>query len=99
MSYSFVIKAASAALALAAVEAKFDEIVASQPIHANDKAQVLANAKSAIDFIAVDETRDVSVSVNGYLSWSGNTEEEGHKFTSASFSASASLCPRETPLG
>lgn len=71
MSYSFQVKAATKAEAKAAVEAKFDEIISQQPIHARDRAAVLANANAVIDLLADDDTKDVSVSCNGYLSWSG----------------------------
>jgi hypothetical protein len=71
MSYSFNIKAISKAAAMAAVASKVDEIVATQPIHARDRPAILANANSIIDLLADDDTKDVSVSCNGYVTWNG----------------------------
>lgn len=94
MSYSYTVRAATAALALAAVSAKFDEIVAQQPTHAKDKDAVLANAKNAVEILEVDESRDVLVSGSGFVSWS--TDEDGQpKFSSVNIATSASLVAKE----
>jgi len=71
MSYSFTTKAANKAAAKDAVASEFDKVVSSQPIHARDRAAVLANANAVIDQLADDDTKDVTVSCNGYLSWNG----------------------------
>jgi hypothetical protein len=71
MSYSFGVRASNKAAAKEAVAAKFDEMAASQPIHARDRAAALANANAVIDLLADDDTKDVAVSCNGYLSWNG----------------------------
>lgn len=72
MSYSISIRAPSKAAALEAVAAKFDEQVMPQfPIHKLDRDAVLANAQAAIAQLADDDTKDVTVALNGYLSWSG----------------------------
>jgi hypothetical protein len=71
MSYSFNIKAANKAAAKETVATKFDEITAQQPIHARDRAAVLANANTVIDLLADDDTKDISVSCHGHLSWTG----------------------------
>jgi hypothetical protein len=97
MSYSFNIKAATKAVAKEAVAAKFDEQVAQQPIHARDRAAVLANANTVIDLLADDDTKDVSVSCNGYLSWNGigDFTPETASIGTASVSCSASHANRE----
>jgi hypothetical protein len=74
MSYSFNVKAANKAAAKEAMAAKFDEIVGQQPIHARDRAAALANAGTVIDLLADDDTKDITVSCNGYLSWNGSGE-------------------------
>jgi len=92
MSYSFSIVAATKALALVAVAAEFDKVVASQPIHARDREAVLKNADAVVSLLADDDTKDVAVSCNGYVSWTG----EGN-LCNASVSASAGLSPRKQP--
>jgi antibiotic biosynthesis monooxygenase (ABM) superfamily enzyme len=95
MSYSFGVKAANKTAAKEAVAAKFDEVVvAHQPIHSRDRAAVLANANSAIELLADDDEKDVSVSVNGYVSWaSGGVDDAA--LSSVTISASASHANRE----
>lgn len=94
MSYSFQIKAATKAEAKEAVAAKFDEVVASQSIHARDRAAVLANANTVIDLLDTNEAKDVSVSCNGCLSWTGGADQPD-VFTSASVACSANHMNRE----
>jgi hypothetical protein len=74
MSYSFNIKAATKEAAKLAVLDKFEEITAQQPMHARDRRAVLVNAGAVIDLLADDDTKDISVSCNGYLSWNGSGE-------------------------
>lgn len=88
MSYSFTVKAFGKAAAKDAVAAKFDEVVASQPIHAKDRDAVLANASAVIDLLMDAPDKDISVSVNGYLSWMVGDDQPIH---TASVSAGASL--------
>lgn len=95
MSYSFTVRAPSKAAAKDAVSAKFDEVIAIQPIHARDKAAALANAGTVIDLLADDDTRDVSVSVAGYVGWLDVLREDGsNALHSANVSASASNIDR-----
>jgi hypothetical protein len=93
MSYSFNVKAATKAEAKAAVAAKFDEVVALQPVHAKDRDAALANAGALIDLLADDENRDVSVGCSGYVAWSGADGEE--QISTASASSTASLTNRD----
>jgi glycosyltransferase A (GT-A) superfamily protein (DUF2064 family) len=88
MSYSFQIKAPTKSAAKEAVAAKFDEIVTHQPIHARDRAAVLANASCVIDLLADNDSKDVVVSCNGHVSWPSGTVEEA-RLNSAAVSASA----------
>lgn len=71
MSYSFNVRGANKAAAKEAVAMKFAEVVAGQLVHEKDQAAVLSNAGAAIDLLADDDTKDVSVSCNGYVSWPG----------------------------
>lgn len=97
MSYSFGVKASTKGDAKAAVLAKFDEIVGQQPIHARDSAAVLANAGLVIDLLADDDTKDIAVSCNGYVSWngSGDFSPEIAAIGTASISCTASHSIRE----
>lgn len=74
MSYSFSILGASKADAKAKVAAEFDRVAANQSCHEVDKLQALAAAGAFIDILPDDEGKNVSVSMNGYLSgqWQGN---------------------------
>lgn len=96
MSYSLSVKAADKAAAKEAVAAKFDEmVVAQQPIHARDRAAVLATAGAMIDLLADDDTKDVSVSCNGHLSWGSIHADAGLEVIhTASVACSASYTPR-----
>jgi hypothetical protein len=96
MSYSFGIKAANKAAAKEAVAAKFDEIVVQQPMHARDYAAILANTNATIDLLADDDTKDIAVSCNGYLSWGGTGEvSDASPIGTASISCTASNAHRE----
>lgn len=91
MSYSFNVQAASKAAAKEAVATKFDEVIASQPIHARDKAAALANANAVIDLLADDDARNISVSVNGYVGWQEALRDDGsNPLQSVSVSTTAS---------
>ena len=94
MSYSFIIKAATKDAAKESVMAKFNEIVDQQPFHARDRVAVLANVGAVIDLLTDDDTKDISVSCNGYVSWaSGGIDDAA--FNSASISCSAGYVNRE----
>jgi hypothetical protein len=95
MSYSFNIRAANKADAKAAVEVKFDEVIAGQPVHARDRAAVLANAYAVIDLLGDDDAKDISVTCGGYVSWQTAEPPESVPLSSASVSASAGYVSRE----
>jgi len=71
MSYSFNVTSPTKADALKAVETAMAEVVKGQPIHARDQAQVQANAVQAVELLSEDSTKDIVVSCNGSLGWSG----------------------------
>lgn len=92
MSYSFSVKAATKAEAKVAVAAEMDKVVQSQPTHAQDRDQAVTAASAFIDLVGDDDTKDVSVSVSGWLSWltvDGVVTTQG-----ASVSVSANLVNR-----
>lgn len=70
MSYGFNIRAATAAAAIAALPAKFDEVVAAQPIHERDRDAAVAAATSVIGLIGEPQDgQEISLSVSGYVQW------------------------------
>jgi hypothetical protein len=75
MSYSFNVRAQTKEAAKTAVAEKFAEVVAQQLVHEKDRAAVLENAGAVIDLLHGnpdrDQSKDISVSVNGYVSWTG----------------------------
>lgn len=71
MSYSFTVVGATKAEAKEKATAKFDEMVGQQPIHARDRSAALATADSAVDLLGDNSAMDVSVHLNGYVSWTG----------------------------
>lgn len=95
MSYSFNVRAASKAAAIAAVAAKLDEVAAQQPSHAVDKAQALAAATAFVEVLPEpSDAQDVTVSVNGSVGWTG-TWGVDHKLTYAAVGVSAGFVRKE----
>jgi hypothetical protein len=95
MSYSFSIKAATKDAAKNAVVAKFQEMVLpTQPIHHRDAAAIYANANAVIDLLADDDTKDVAVSCNGYVSWVVHGDVTEVPLNSVSVSCSATHAVR-----
>ena len=93
MSYSFSVKASTKDEAKAAVAAEFNKVVATQPIHARDKAAALANASAVIDLLSDDVPAGyvIGVSCNGYVGWRENLRDDGsNPLNAASVSSSAS---------
>lgn len=97
MSYSFSVKASNKKAAKEAVKQYFDEkVVPGQPVHARDRAAVFANADAAIDMLADDETKDVAVSVNGWVTWTDPyAKQDAAQFSGVSICASAGHANRE----
>ena len=94
MSYSFQIRAATKAEAKEKVAIQMAAIVQQQVVHAVDADQACAAANAFIDVINGDENRDVVVSMNGSVSWSGDS-----LITSAAVSVTAYLSAKEAPNG
>lgn len=68
MSYSFNVRGASKAEALALVSSELDKVVEVQPIHEADRAKALTVVESFMELIEDIDGHAVSVSVSGYLS-------------------------------
>ncbi len=94
MSYSFTVRAATKADALAAIGPKFDEVVSAQPVHAADREVAIATAAAIIGLVEEPaEGQELSVSVHGWLQWTyGSTDADTPptEFTGASVGVSVS---------
>jgi hypothetical protein len=93
MSYSFNIRAATAALAIASVGEKFGEIAENQRAHLSDREPVVAVATAMIGLcVEPSEGEELSVTVSGWLQWrAGDGVVAPHEFTGASVSVQASV--------
>lgn len=98
MSYSFSVLATDKTLAKITVAAKFDEVVTPhQPIHKRDRDAALAVASAMIDLLVDDDAMDVSVSLNGYVSWRDNLKDDAsNPLVAASVGCSAALITRQS---
>lgn len=93
MSYSFSMKAPSAAAAMSAIKEQVSDLVRLQSSHAADQALVLLAAHNAIDLVGEDTPgTEIMLVVSGSLSgkWNGQTLE---RCTAVQFSISASRIP------
>lgn len=96
MSYSFQVRAATVALALAAAGDAFAKVVASQPVHAADQEPALGAASVFADLLHPDDSKDVVINMSGYLSWPSAVQEgDLPSFSGTSFSVSVSQVPKE----
>lgn len=89
MSYSFNARAATKAEAMKSIVVELDKVVALQPVHGADRDQAQAAAEAFLGVITEDVTKDVYVSVSGWVGWDGKRDE--HSLTSASVNVSVSL--------
>lgn len=93
MSFSFQVRAATKALALAAVSAEMAEIVAAQPVHTHDADAVQKVAEHYASLLPEAEDNDVAIACNGYLSWDGT--DAAPEFTSANVGVNVRFLARE----
>lgn len=77
MSFSFTVRAATTALALAAVAVELDKVVAAQPAHAHDAEAVKETAARYASLLSEDAEKDVVIACNGWAEWQG-TDAEPH---------------------
>ena len=90
MSYSFSARGATRADVLKNIAVEFDKVVASQPVHAEDRKQAEGAAAAFLGVILGSDDKDFYVSVSGSLSWDAD-----QRLTSASVNVSASLIAKE----
>lgn len=90
MSYSFSVRAATKDEAKAQITAKFDDVLASQPVHDADRPAAETAALALVDLL-IDPPEDqvIAVSISGSLSW----RDEG-QFTGANMSFSSAFMPK-----
>ena len=95
MSYSFSVRAVTAAAAIAAVGTKFDEVVASQPVHANDRDAAVAAATAYIGLLAEPGAdQEIAVTVDGWVQWTHQEGVDPTAFTGAYVNVQASLAAK-----
>lgn len=95
MSYSFSVRGATAALALAAASEAFAKVVESQPVHAADQGPALGAASVFADLLHPNDSKDVAISMNGYVSWQNQpTDGELPKLTTASVTVNVGYVER-----
>lgn len=96
MSYSFYARGATKAAVIAALAVKFDDVVASQPVHAADRPQAEAAAAAFLGVLPDDAgEKDFYVSVSGSVSWTGTLDVDAVIVT-AGVNVSASLVVKES---
>lgn len=88
MSYSFSVRGSTKAEVKEKITAELARVVEGQPTHKADQAQAQAAADSFIDILAIDDSKDISVSMNGSLGWMSSHPET---YTGVGVNVSASL--------
>ena len=91
MSYSFNFTAATKEEAIERAEQEFANVVALQPNHEKDRAAALANIQAVVMLLPDDDTQDIAVAANGWVSWTNDPD----KIFGVSSCASASLKPKQ----
>jgi len=95
MSYSFAVRGATVALALAAASEAFAKVVEGQPVHAADQAPALGAASVFAELLTPNEAKDVQINMNGYLSWqNAQTADQLPAFTGVSVTVSVNQVDR-----
>lgn len=89
MSYSFSVSGSRSEV-IKKVQAKLEETSVSQPCHKVDKDQALA---AVVAFVGVlpESDKEVLVSVNGSVGWSGGSGEDPSLIISAGVGVSVSF--------
>lgn len=95
MSYAFSFTAATKDEAFAQAAKELDAVATAQPNHHKDVREALANVYNALHMLRADETHNVRVQCNGWLSWTTDPEQ----ITGVSINTSVSLVPAATQEG
>ena len=91
MSYSISAKGADKAALQAAFCEKFDtEVVANQPIHANDKDAAISHLANLLDVLTIDPDKDIVAEAYGSVGYVTGSET----ITAASGNVSVYQVPR-----
>lgn len=98
MSYSFQVVIQTKAEAEAKIAEEFDKVVATQPVHAQDRTAALAAALAFVNLLADEPNKAIQVNVSGWTSWqySEAVDQSAVPLTGASVTASASLVEAQT---
>lgn len=93
MSFSFTVRGATAALALAAVAAEMAKVVEVQPVHKHDAEAVQKTAELYAGLLPEDAERDVVLACHGYVEYH-NTDAEP-EFVGVNVGVNARLLAKE----
>lgn len=97
MSYSFTLRAITAAALLAAAARSLSQVVKEQPVHARDEATAWGAIKAQVELVTPPTTdQHVVVNVSGSLGWQGVDGGEDQRITSSNTSVSVSLVPADS---
>lgn len=99
MSFSFHVRGATLALALAAVAVELDKVVAQQPVHAADREQIGKVVESHAALLTEDSSRDVMIYVSGSISTAEVSEGAPPFITGVNVSVGVHLTQREQAEG
>jgi hypothetical protein len=98
MSYSFNVRGASRAVAVAAAMAELDKVVVQQPAHAHDRDAAMATITAFAALVPEpEEGNALSLNVSGYVSYSTGANGEPTTYSGAHVSVSAAIV--RNPLG
>ena len=93
MRFSFNVRGATVALALAAVAAEMAKVVEAQPIHKHAAEPVQKTAELYAGLLPEDAERDVVISGNGWLGWNGS--DAAPEFTQVNIGVNVRYIDRE----
>jgi hypothetical protein len=95
MSYSFNVQAESKAKARVKIADAWDALLAQQPVHEADWDTAICTAYDMVSLMAEpEEGKLLSVTCNGWLSWSKPGEQPG-EFSGASVGVSVEFVSKE----
>lgn len=96
MSFSFVARGVKRADVMVQVHAKMAEVVRNQPVHSQDRAPVVETCSTYLNLLSdAPDGYDYTLSVSGYLGWSGNVLGGEAPLGTANVSVTASHVRRD----
>lgn len=91
MSYSLTARAATKAALLQSVASQLDQIVVSQPMHANDHKQAYDAVAAFVGIVPEADGMDFVISVHGSVGWKTDSEDGPKVITGAGVGVSVHM--------